>query len=321
MNHLSKIDNFLNKINKLNVLVIGDVMLDKYIWGDIKRISQEAPIPIIDVNSISHNIGGAGNVASNLVGLGSKVSIASITGIDKESEIISNILKKNNIDDSMVFHLSNRKTTLKTRYLSKSQQVFRVDSEDSSPLIFEEKIKFFETIKSNIDKYNGIIIQSYDKGLIDIWFIKELLKLCKKKQIPIYVDPKRKNFFDFLEVKLFKPNLNEVSNAFNINVNKNNIEKIGLELRKKIKCSVLLITQGSEGMSLFDENGFHQIPTKAQSVHDVSGAGDTVISVFILANLCGIDNKFATELSNFAAGKVCEHIGVYSIKKEDFKSF
>ena len=318
---MQDIKNILKKIYKLKILVVGDIMLDEYIWGDIKRISEEAPIPIISVNSKSYNIGGAGNVASNLVGLGAKVSIAGIIGQDHESEIIYNIFKKQNIDYSMVFSLPTRQTTLKSRYLSKSQQIFRVDSEISSPLLLEQKTKLFEKIKSNINKYNAIIIQSYDKGLIDLWLIKNLLKLSKEKNIPIYVDTKRKNFFDFLGVKFFKPNVKEISEALKTKVDKFNIEKIGTELRKKINCSVLLITQGPDGMSLFDENGFHQIPTKAKSVHDVSGAGDTVISVFVVSNLCGADNKLATELSNFAAGRVCEHIGVYSIKKEDLKSF
>ncbi len=318
---MQNINNILKKINKLKILVVGDIMLDKYIWGDIKRISEEAPIPIINVNSKSYNIGGAGNVASNLVGLGAKVSIAGVIGQDQESQIISNFFKKQNIDHSMVFSLPKRQTTLKSRYLSKSQQIFRVDSEISSPLLLEEKTKLFEKIKSNINKYNAIIIQSYDKGLIDLWLIKNLLKLSKELNIPIYVDPKRKNFFDFLGVQFFKPNIKEISEALKKNVDKSNIEQIGIELRKKINCSVLLITQGPDGMSLFDENGFHQIPTKAKSVHDVSGAGDTVISVFVAANLCGADNKLSTDLSNFAAGKVCEQIGVYSIKKEDLKSF
>ena len=194
---MQNINNILKKINKLKILVVGDIMLDKYIWGDIKRISQEAPIPIINVNSKSYNIGGAGNVASNLVGLGAKVSIAGVIGQDQESQIISNFFKKQNIDDSMVLSFPKRETTLKARYLSKSQQIFRVDSETSTPLLLDEKTKLFEKIKLNINKYNGIIIESYDKGLIDLWLIKNLLKLSKELNIPIYVDPKRKNFLIF----------------------------------------------------------------------------------------------------------------------------
>jgi len=317
----STIDKVLININKLNILVIGDIMLDKYIWGDINRISQEAPIPIIDIISTSYNIGGAGNVVSNLAGLGVNVSIASILGIDEEAKIISNSLNKMNVDDSMILNLSNRPTTLKTRYLSQSQQVIRIDREESRELNLEYKLKLYDLIKKNIDKFDGVLIQSYDKGVLDKWLIKKIIKISQLKSIPIYVDPKKKNFFDFLNVNLFKPNLNEVSRALNVNITNNNIEKIGLDFKKKINCKNLLITQGKDGMSLFNDTGYHQIQTKAKSVHDVSGAGDTVISVFTATHLCGANSIQATELSNFAAGKVCEHIGVYPIKVQDIKDY
>ena len=305
-----------SKFQNLNILVVGDVMLDNYIWGKVSKISPEAPVPVVKINSSSSNPGGAANVIKNLQSLGANTTIASVIGNDKEGEILKSQLLKAGSDISMLLIDGSRPTTVKTRIIAQNQQIVRTDWEDISSLGSELKRKLIHNIEKRIDSYDGIILENYDKGLLDKEIISQILKLSKKMRKRIYVDPKENDFFSFREVEMVKPNTAELCLAMDSDINQINIENLGLELRERLECEILLVTLGKHGMALFDNKGFNPIPTRARSVHDVSGAGDTVISVFALSHLSGASPKEAAEIANFAAGRVCEQFGVVPITKQ-----
>ncbi len=304
-----------SKFQNLNILVVGDVMLDNYVWGKVSKMSPEAPVPVVKINSSSSNPGGAANVITNLQSLGANTTIASVIGNDNEGNILKSQLLEAGADISMLLIDPSRPTTVKTRIISQNQQIVRTDWEDISSLSSELKRKLIDNIKKQIDSYDGIILENYDKGLLDKEIISQILKLSKKLNKRIYVDPKENDFFSFRGVEMVKPNTDELCLAMDSDVNKINIENLGLELRERLGCEILLVTLGKSGMALFDSEGFNPIPTRARSVHDVSGAGDTVISVFSLSHLSGASPKEAAEIANFAAGRVCEQFGVVPITK------
>ncbi|MBF88444.1 MAG: D-glycero-beta-D-manno-heptose-7-phosphate kinase [Candidatus Marinimicrobia bacterium] len=303
------------QFENLNILIVGDAMLDSYVWGEVSRISSEAPVPVIKINSSSSNLGGATNVVSNIQSLGAKATIASVIGDDLEGKILKSQLLETGVDISMLLIDPSRPTTVKTRILAQNQQVVRTDREDIKNLSLEHKTRLIDKINKKIDTFDGIILENYDKGLLDNEIISEIIELSKRTNKKVYVDPKEKDFFSFQGVEMVKPNAYEVSLAMDSNISEKNIDKIGVELRKRLECEILLITLGKSGMALFDNQGFNPIPTRARSVHDVSGAGDTVISVFSLAHLSGASPKEAAEIANFAAGRVCEEVGVAPITR------
>ena len=300
-----------NQFHKRSVLVVGDIMLDKYLWGRTNRISPEAPVPIVDISNIDYRPGGAANVALNLSSLGCNVIIVGIIGSDSDGEKLLYMLKKYNIDCSKIIISDNRHTTVKTRIMSQDQQVVRADYEVNMPLSDNLLGKLTHSFESAIKKVDGVILQDYNKGIFDIKNIPEIIKLCNNLNKSIYVDPKNSNFTSFKNVRLFKPNLVEFCKGFSSD--ENSIKKDGFQLKKELNADIIFVTQGSDGASLFENSEYHHIPTKARKVHDVSGAGDTVISIFALSDLCNANPKQSAILSNYAAGRVCEEVGVVPI--------
>lgn len=305
-----------SRFNELNILVIGDVMLDNYIWGEAERISPEAPVPVVNVRSSSSTPGGAGNVVANLRALGASAALLAVVGDDKEGTQLKSLLRESGADISMIFTDPSRPTTVKTRIIAHNQQVVRTDWEDDTAITNELRGKLRDSIEREVSSFDGVILEDYDKGLMDGQIIIDIMQLCKESEVPVYVDPKARNFFGFEGVKLMKPNASEVAHAAGIELNADNVSEVGVTLRDRLACEMLLITLGAEGMSLFDDGGHHLIPTRARAVHDVSGAGDTVISTFTLAHLSGTTPKEAAEIANFAAGRVCEEVGVVPISLE-----
>ncbi len=300
----------------LNILVIGDLMIDNYLWGDAEKISPEAPVPIVNIRSFSSNPGGAGNVVLNLRSLSAGVGVLGVVGDDKEGAKLKSLLLERGADISMLITDPSRPTTVKTRIIAQNQQVVRTDWEDDSILSEELQAKLVETILHDISSFDGVIVENYDKGLLNEKIISQIISIFSEQNKPVYVDPKTNDFFAFKGVTLMKPNAVEVSFAMEAIVNKETVETVGKKLRNRLDCEILLITLGELGMSLFDYEGFHTIPTRARAVHDVSGAGDTVISVFSLAHLSGASPVESAEIANFAAGRVCEEVGVVPITKE-----
>ena len=304
------------RFEELNILVLGDAMLENYLWVDAEHISPEAPLPVVSVRSSSSNPGGAGNVVANLRALGSSAALLAVVGDDKEGTQLKSLLRESGADISMVLTDPSRPTTVKTRIIAHNQQVVRTDWEDETVITDELCGKLQDSIEREISSFDGVIIENYDKGLMDGKIITEIMKLCKESEVPVYVDPKARDFFAFEGVKLIKPNAREVAQATGTELNDDNMDEIGVSLRDRLACEMLLITRGAEGMSLFDKSGHHLIPTRARAVHDVSGAGDTVISTFSLSHLSGATPTEAAEIANFAAGRVCEEVGVVPITLE-----
>ena len=314
----NRFDQISSSFSQQSILVIGDVMLDKFMWGNASRISPEAPVPIISVNKISHSPGGAANVALNLSKLSANVQILGIVGDDNEGAILEDNLLKNGVKTQFITD-AKISTTTKTRIIAHGQQVVRTDYEDIRD-INSDQIKIIKDILDKIiSEIDAIIIQDYNKGLLVKDSIKTILEISSEKNIPVYVDPKKENFFAYNKIRLFKPNLFEFESAINFKEQDKSFEDLGKDLRKKINAEILMVTRSEEGVTLFTDKNVQTISTKARKVHDVSGAGDTAISAFVLADLCGANIEESAMISNYAAGRVCEEVGVVPISLEMIK--
>tara|TARA_Y100001970_G_scaffold60974_2_gene77700 strand:- start:2151 stop:3128 length:978 start_codon:yes stop_codon:yes gene_type:complete len=314
----NRFDQISSSFSQQSILVIGDVMLDKFMWGNASRISPEAPVPIISVNKISHSPGGAANVALNLSKLSANVQILGIVGDDNEGAILEDTLLKNGVKTQYITD-AKLSTTTKTRIIAHGQQVVRTDYEDIRD-VNSDQIKIIKDILDKIiSEIDAIIIQDYNKGLLVKDSIKTILEISSEKNIPVYVDPKKDNFFAYNKIRLFKPNLFEFESAINFKEQDKSFEDLGKDLRKKINAEILMVTRSEEGVTLFTDKNVQTISTKARKVHDVSGAGDTAISAFVLADLCGANIEESAMISNYAAGRVCEEVGVVPISLEMIK--
>ena len=299
-----------SKFSDKKVLVIGDLMLDTYLWGHTERISPEAPVPVILVNKIEHNPGGAANVALNLASLGCEVSVIGLIGSDPEGKILIDQLDRRNIVCTNLVESDQRPTTVKSRIMAQNQQVVRADREVNTDLCTTSNNALIESVKSTLDQMDAMVLEDYNKGVLNSLSIETLIQMANDKSIPIYVDPKKDNFNSYQNVRLFKPNLQEFTNALE---DVDTLEVAGFKLKNKLNAEILIITRGADGVSLFDRSDYHHIPTKARHVHDVSGVGDTVISTFTLSDLCGATPEESVALSNYASGRVCEEAGVVPI--------
>ena len=293
-----------------NVLVVGDLMLDTYLWGEINRISPEAPVPIVEVKKIEYNPGGAANVALNLASLGCKVSLIGLIGTDAEGTILKNILDQRNIICTDLVMSESRPTTVKSRIIAHNQQVVRADREMNKDLSESSNNNLIKSVKEIIEDVDAVILGDYNKGVLNLVSVKAIIDVANNTGKPVYVDPKESNFNAYKNVRLFKPNLSEFKNAY---IEDESLEVAGFQFKHEINAEILMITRGADGVSLFDGSDYHHFPTKARLVHDVSGAGDTVIATFTLSDICGASTEESVMLSNYAAGRVCEEVGVVPI--------
>ena len=311
-----------DKFNGLRILVIGDVMLDAYVMGKVNRISPEAPVPIVSLENEDARIGGAGNVALNLLTLGAKPIICGVIGEDSSGDKLLNLFEKNGISTDGLVKSMVRKTTVKTRVISNKQQLLRIDSESTFPLLEREEIKLNNTIQNIINQgIDGIIFEDYNKGVLTDSVIQNTIKIAKEKDIPTAVDPKKENFLSYKGVSLFKPNLKELKEGLNINFdfssNKELFEK-GIEvLEEKLQNEISFVTLSEHGVFIKNKTEKYYVPAHMRSISDVSGAGDTVIAVATLCLISGASTKQIAEISNLAGGLVCEKSGVVSISKND----
>ena len=293
-----------------NVLVVGDLMLDTYLWGEINRISPEAPVPIVEVKKIEYNPGGAANVALNLASLGCKVSLIGLIGTDAEGTILKNLLDQRNIICTDLVMSESRPTTVKSRIIAHNQQVVRADREMNNDLSESSNNNLIKSVKAIIEDVDAVILGDYNKGVLNLVSVKAIIDVANNTGKPVYVDPKESNFNAYKNVRLFKPNLSEFKNAY---IEDESLEVAGFQFKHEINAEILMITRGADGVSLFDGSDYHHFPTKARLVHDVSGAGDTVIATFTLSDICGASTEESVTLSNYAAGRVCEEVGVVPI--------
>lgn len=309
----------VKKFSKAKILVLGDVMLDEFIWGKVSRISPEAPVPVVNITSESMTLGGAANVVANLNSLGGTVYLAGVIGQDRAGEIFKAELKKRRISNEGLVVDKNRRTTLKSRIIAHSQQVVRMDRENKENIDGKTREKLVNYVKNLIPRIDALIISDYGKGLITKNLLDELLPIFKKAQKYITVDPKLNNFFNYRQVTLITPNQPEVERALGIEIkNETDLFNAGREILKKLECQSLLITRGEEGMTLFEPDRKPvNIPTVAREVYDVTGAGDTVISTLTLALVAGVSKEEAAHLANMAAGIVVGEVGTATLTQKE----
>jgi len=304
--------------SKKNILVIGDIILDAYVYGKVDRISQEAPVPIVSVDRQKFKPGGAANVALNLSGLGAKVTLMGIVGKDANQTELKKCFTRHDNINNQIIDCDTRPTSIKTRIIADGRQIARLDSEVTKEISDEYISLLIEVFNNNCNDVDGIIIQDYNKGLLSQKLIKHITKYARDKSIPVYVDPKYNNYESYIGVRLFKPNLVEYQ-AIAKNEKFGSLPESGFNFKKYMNADILLLTLGSDGMSLYYNDSHESIPTKARKVYDVSGAGDTVIATFAINDVCGLNPLESSIISNLAAGRVCEEIGVCPINIDSLK--
>ncbi len=305
-------NNFANK----NIAVIGDMMLDSYFWGDTKRISPEAPVPVIEIENEFYRFGGAANVALNISTLTSNPFPIGIIGDDSDGQRFKELMEESKIPSEGIIIDKSRPTTSKARVIAANQHVVRIDKEKKDEISEETEDKIFNKFLEFSGQLNAVILQDYNKGVLTKSLIERIIKVCNEKNILVTVDPKFLNFFEYKNVSVFKPNKKETEDAFGTKIlNDTDLERLGKELKRKLNAEYVLLTLGAEGIALFGNGDeINRIPTKARKVSDVSGAGDTVISTLTVALSAGADIKEAAYLANFAGGLVCEDVGIVPIE-------
>ncbi|MBK6566460.1 MAG: hypothetical protein IPN49_14530 [Saprospiraceae bacterium] len=311
----SEIHDFTNTY----VLVIGDIMIDQYWFGEVKRISPEAPVPVVDLLKTENRLGGAANVARNLRSMGAKVEILGLAGNDNYGDEVVKLLKEESIGNDYLFLSNERRTTIKSRVMAHGQNLLRIDQEDAEDLSANEwqvcKTLFDKLI--SIRKPDVIILQDYNKGLLTKKSIPYFISVANENNIPTIVDPKKKNFFTYTGCTVFKPNRKEVTEALHVSGNEN-LEVIHEELHKRLKNKVNFITLGAEGIFVGTDLDKKIFSTKRRHIVDVCGAGDTVISLLALYWTKGLSTDTIAKLANIGGGQVCGITGVSPVNRTTF---
>ncbi|WP_462251465.1 bifunctional heptose 7-phosphate kinase/heptose 1-phosphate adenyltransferase [Ferruginibacter sp.] len=314
-------EKLFHQFAQLKVAVIGDVMLDTYWWGKVERISPEAPVPVVAVSKKEQRIGGAGNVALNLHSLGAAVSVISVLGKDDDGEQLTKLFAENNINTKYLVYSHQRITTNKIRIISRNQHMMRLDAELTNDITAADEEKLLTAFENFIAAENPdvVVLEDYNKGVLTENVIAKIISLCKKNNILTTVDPKRKNFFSYKGVDIFKPNLKEVKEGLNLlsdEVSENILKDIHLQLQQKLRHKISFITLSEKGVFYNDEKTAAIIPTHIRNVADVSGAGDTVIAVASLVYAATKNVTLMADVANIAGGLVCEEVGTVAIDKE-----
>lgn len=307
--------------NNLHVLVIGDVMVDSYLWGNVSRISPEAPVPIVTIKQKEKRLGGAANVALNLQALGAAPILCSVIGVDYEGLAFLDLLKQQKLSQKGILKSRERITTVKTRVIGNNHQLVRVDEEWEEDIIASETDQLLQLISFILqhDKIDVIIFEDYNKGLITNKIITKTVDLAKKLGIPIAVDPKKKNFLNYKGVTLFKPNLKELKEGLKTDIDADNLSELQRMLssfRHKQKIATILLTLAEKGICTNSRSVKEVLPAHFRNIADVSGAGDTVISVAALCLALETNPILTAALANLAGGLVCEQVGVVPLNKE-----
>ncbi|MGE5894786.1 MAG: D-glycero-beta-D-manno-heptose-7-phosphate kinase [bacterium] len=306
----------LSRFKRKNILIVGDVILDHYVWGTVDRISPEAPVPVVTVTRENYLLGGAGNVANNITSLGAQATIAGIIGEDHRGRMVVDLLANQGIDTEILF-VVHRPTTVKTRVIAHHQQVVRFDREDASAADGAFFRKFSSFLRDRIRMFDAVIIADYKKGVVTEPLIRMINRFAKPHGIFVAVDPKVGHFSFYRGVSLITPNKKEAAEGSGIPITDDrSLISAGKKLLSRLRCGSVLITRGEEGMSLFHGNTVRHIPTVARHVFDVTGAGDTVISAFTLAHASGASMLQAATIANHAAGIVVGEVGTATTTPE-----
>ncbi len=322
----STIPDLLQKFQGLKVLIVGDVMLDSYVWGRVSGISPEAPVPVLKHGSSENRLGGAANVALNVHSLGAVPIMCSVLGGDDNGLEFRGLVRKSGLPEDGLIEARNRTTTNKTRIFAGHQQLLRMDREVDVYIDSALEELLWKKIKSLVDKNNiaAIVFQDYDKGVITPGLIEKIIKLGNKLNIPTLVDPKKRNFARYRNATLFKPNFKELCEGLNLEIDKTNYDAVhdaAQKLQEKAGFEMVMITLSEHGMLISRGKDYKVIPTLARDVADVSGAGDTVIAMASLCLALGMNANDMAALANLAAGLVCERVGVVPVERDWLLNF
>lgn len=308
------------KFNQLKIAVIGDIMVDAYIWGKVSRISPEAPVPIINLSKREDRLGGAANVALNLVALGVQAEIISVIGKDEAGEKLKNLFEKRNIRCTNLVESADRKTTIKTRVIGNSQHLLRVDNEQTNAINTEEETALIQAVSKAIDAgLDAIILEDYNKGVLTENVIKQVVDLANENGLITTVDPKKDNFLAYKNVTLFKPNLKELKEGLNVEFDFEDFhlfEQAVIDLEAGLQNKITFVTLSEHGVYVKKGIERNHLPAHLRDISDVSGAGDTVIAVSTACLAAGLSPVEMANVANLAGGLVCESSGVVAIDKE-----
>lgn len=313
---IKKLNNLKKNFYGKRIAVIGDMMLDCYFWGGVRRISPEAPVPVVEVDNEFFRFGGASNVANNILTLGGIPIPIGITGNDNDGKTLRRLMIESNISDSDIVIDKTRPTTAKTRVIADKQHIVRIDKEKTNPVNQSIEKKLVDILKKEIKLLDAIILQDYNKGVLTKSLIEKVIEIANESKKIITVDPKFNNFFSYQNVTVFKPNRKETEDALSYRFNSDeDINTAGLRLLERLNPKYVLLTLSEQGIALFEKDKpARRIPTKTRKVADVSGAGDTVISTLTMALTAGADIYDAAYLANYAGGLVCQEVGIVPIE-------
>jgi D-glycero-beta-D-manno-heptose-7-phosphate kinase len=313
----SRLEEIQKSFTGKRIAVVGDLMLDRYFWGTVSRISPEAPVPVVEVDEESTRLGGAANVANNIASLGGVPLMIGVVGKDMGADMLQNLIAGNGFPTDGIIIDNSRPTTIKTRVIAHGQHVVRIDQEEKVDLNAETQSRVLASIANQISSLDGIILEDYNKGVLTKDLIKSIIQLANQHHKTITVDPKFNNFFEYQGVSVFKPNRKETEEALGRRLHTyQDMEAAALELLNRLHTENVLLTLGEKGMLLHERNGsMSHVETKTRHVADVSGAGDTVIATLTMAMVTGASVKESAALANYAGGIVCGEVGIVPIDK------
>ncbi|RMH64150.1 MAG: D-glycero-beta-D-manno-heptose-7-phosphate kinase [Calditrichaeota bacterium] len=314
-----RIEHILNHARDKHILVVGDIMIDQYLSGIVQRISPEAPVPIVEIDQETMRLGGAANVALNVLSLGARATLVGIIGRDRMGETCRALFDAHGINPQGLVESANRPTTVKTRVIGDNQHLIRVDKEVAAPAEDIETDAINQAVDRLLDGVDAVILEDYNKGVMTPRVIEHTITQCRQRRIPVMVDPKFNHFMAYREVDVFKPNIMETARALAMELKNEDtaVEQAGQHLLRELNAESVLITRGPRGLSLFERDaGVMHIPTRVRQVADVSGAGDTVIATLTVALTGGASKQEAAIMANYAAACVVEQIGIVPVTLE-----
>lgn len=311
-----ELDQLFSGFQGLKVLIVGDVMVDKYIFGRVNRMSPEAPVPVVDADNFDARLGGAGNVALNVHAMGGIPILCSVIGKDAEADDLRELIRKAGLTDRAIVYSQKRKTTTKTRIIGNNKQIVRIDHEITSDLDALDTYYLEEHYTRELEQADVVIMEDYNKGVLHGLNIPKLIDKARKAGVPVVVDPKKQNFEAYKGCTLFKPNLKEIREGMGIDINPADTESLIAavsKLEERLENEISLLTLSEHGVYIHSKNESHRLPAHIRNIADVSGAGDTVISVAAMCLAMKTPLRLLAELSNLAGGLVCEHTGVVPV--------
>ncbi len=313
-----RIEPLLESIPTRNILVVGDIILDEYLWGNVRGISPEGPVPVVEIRHQTYAPGGASNVAANIASLGGNVELVGVVGVDIQATKLLELLSQKPHISPHLFSCQDRPTTTKTRIIAHSQQMLRTDREERHPIPQETEDNILTCVQNQLDTIHACILSDYAKGVLTENLLQSLISLCKQANIPVIVDPKGHRYSRYRGATVVTPNTIEANLAAGNFEGDMTIEQVADRLQGEIGAGTLLITRGAEGMALFRQNASAiHIPAQARTVYDVTGAGDTVVAVLALLLSIGMDMEAAARMANYAAGIVVGKVGTACVELEE----